>query len=282
MSNIYAITSGMGTKEMFVVMLTTDHSVARDLTDRDNDLDYTTHQVDVPTGGGIFPAYIISVGTGVHYRIIDVVTCRKTAVKISSSIRGQVAQYDVTPGSHSHEHRTYYKYFVNLSYTDYDDISNYRDWSENSAEPSQVIENDDHADDDGCDCAACVHDRVLSERSRRSLRSRRSRTRDRGNGYPRENEGYHFVDTFSRRVTVYNGVEIPSIVTRRRRYNDSLPYRLEVASTDQLKAAIIAYQLQKRFLDGDLCLEDFEYNVDAEMVKDDNGEWQVNPTMLPI
>lgn len=96
-------------------------------------------------------------------------------------------------------------------------------------------------------------------------------------GSSRENVFY--VDRFTRRVPLCEGQEAPPIATRRRRYNSSLPYRLEVAATSQELAAEIAQNLRARLTDNDIASM-FGYNEDNSLFKNESGNWEIEPCLL--
>ena len=69
------------------------------------------------------------------------------------------------------------------------------------------------------------------------------------------------------------------MVTRRRRYNDSLPLRLEVAAVEESTCAAICASLKKQLDNDELDLNIFEYNVDYHVEHIDN-KWRIKPCLL--
>ncbi len=61
-----------------------------------------------------FPVYIVSVGKGKSYRIIDVVTDKKKAIRIATSVSGLISTQRAGPRNPRPESIRYYKYYVNL------------------------------------------------------------------------------------------------------------------------------------------------------------------------
>jgi hypothetical protein len=71
------------------------------------------------------------------------------------------------------------------------------------------------------------------------------------------------------------------MVTRRRRYNSSLPYRFEVAAVNQEQASVVANQLYRGLNTGRFDPDAFEYNVDYRMIYDrESNQWEVDPCLL--
>jgi len=83
---------------------------------RENGERFKIEEFDYPRelGCGPFPAFVISVGVGEAYRIVDIVTDRKEAIKIATSIRGKVSTYDAMPSNRQHTSVTYYKWFLSF------------------------------------------------------------------------------------------------------------------------------------------------------------------------
>lgn len=208
---IYALTDGDGPN--LHLLIVTSNPMVRDLHKAEGlkshafecpDLTYEMKQT-------VFPVYVVSVGVGERYRIIDILLDRKAAIKIATSVRGKMAQYDCIPGVQVTQDVNLCKYFVPLS-----DVREDR---------------------------------------------------------------FFYVDTFRRRVSLCENEVHPPIVTRRRRYNSSLPYRFEVAAGDRSVAEQVARQIADDVEDESIDLDEFEYNVDYTMVQD-GGRWVIDPQLL--
>lgn len=159
-----------------------------------------------------FPVYVVSVGLGSRYRILEITPDKKRASKIASSIRGKMTQYDAMPSLKNCHNIKYYKFFILL---------------------------EDH-----------------------------------------KGEDFYYVDHFLRPMSLYVDQDAPPIVTRRRKYNSSLPYRFEVSAPDQIVAETITLQLCRKWSSSELDENIFEYNVDYTMVKDDDDNWEIEPCLL--
>ena len=61
-----------------------------------------------------FSVFVISVGKGKSYRIIDIVFDKKKAIKIATSVNGLVSTHKVGPKDFNPTQKEFYKYWVNL------------------------------------------------------------------------------------------------------------------------------------------------------------------------
>lgn len=210
---LYVVVSG--DKETYhLLAVCSNKYLAETLAGKDPEGRVVRFETPVPTRDRPFPAFVVSVGVGDRYRIIDVTSDEKRAAKIATSVRGTVSCFDAMPSMGSSSSVRYYKFFVPLS----DERNN---------------------EDD-----------------------------------------VYYVDRFSRREAGFVGVTPPPMVTRRRRYNNDLPYRFEVAATDQREAERVANDLRSGLDTGRFNENNFEYNVDYSMVLNDNGTWEVDPCLL--
>lgn len=74
------------------------------------------------------------------------------------------------------------------------------------------------------------------------------------------------------RKRAYAGEQMAYKVTHRRRYNSSLPHRLEVVGHDRRVAKTLADQMAE--IPYDEVMERFEYNVDYVYTQNEQGEWE--------
>lgn len=203
---LYVVTSGHG-EDYHVVAIFTSIMSAQHLCDQDRSYQVEIFPcVDIPERK--FLVYVVSVGEGSRYRILEVTPDKRFAAKIASSIRGKIKTYEVYPGPATTERVRYHKYFIPL---------------ENSEDP------------------------------------------------------YYEVDRFSRRMDY--GAENKPILTRRRRYNSSLPYRLEIAHPERSICSEICEQICVEIDKDEFDVSILEYNVDYELIKT-NNKWEIEPCLL--
>lgn len=94
-------------------------------------------------------------------------------------------------------------------------------------------------------------------------------------------DDYYYMDSFRRRVLVYDNQDTPPTIIRRRRYDDGLPYRLEVAATNQDTAQLIAEKFYKEFQVDETSVSLMEYNVEYTLFfNQDNNSWEIDPCLL--
>lgn len=209
---VYAVVSG--DKEHYhLLAIASNKPLAESLAGKDPDGRVIRFDTKVISRDRPFPVFIVSVGEGDRYRIIDITSDKKRAAKIATSVRGTVATFDAMPSMGASSVVRYFKYFV-------------------------VLESDCDNDDE-----------------------------------------VFYVDRFSRREAGFVGIDPAPMVTRRRRYNSSLPYRFEVAAVDQRQAQEVANQLYEGINSGRFDVDEFEYNVDYRMVCN-NREWEIDPCLL--
>jgi len=223
---VYAVTSGKG-KDYHLVLTTASRSYANTVKDlrssssSNMQIEEFDPRGEFPSGYAdqIFPVYVVSVGMGEHYRIIEILVDQKRAHKIAGSLRGRVAKFECVPGNSVSQSVCFQKYFVVLG----EDRDHYEESSNGTA--------------------------------------------------------FH-ADNFHRQLQLHCGEEVMPIITRRRRYNRSLPYRLEVASPSHETASEIARMFNGQYEDGKLDLDSFEYNVDYQLVQNPEGKWEIDPKLL--
>lgn len=87
-----------------------------------------------------------------------------------------------------------------------------------------------------------------------------------------------YIQSVYRREEVGGDWSDSAMVTHRRRYNSSLPHRLEVIATDERLGREISDQLSERFSAEDARLL-FEYNVDYQLERI-NEQWEIKPCLL--
>lgn len=209
---LYAVLGG-AKDNYYIVALTPNKALSQYFSSRARGSWIKEFECHIPTMTEPFPVYVVSIGIGKQYRIVKMVSDKKTAGKIAASVRGKVSVFDAMPSELSRDMLTYRKYFIPLG----------------------------------------------DDRER--------------------NDPFFFVDRFRRRVPLYENQDPPCFITRRRRYNSSLPYRLEVAAVDERLAHTVAQFFSSQVDSGELDVRLLEYNVDYLIVK--NGDkWEVDPCLL--
>jgi hypothetical protein len=209
-NSLWAVMGGEG-ESLHVVMVSSNRRYAERMSlnaTEDENLTVLEFPMKETKPSEATPVWIVSVGEGARYRIVDMALDHKQAVKIATSVRGVLAKYTCVPGPLEPRSAVLYKYFV-------------------------VLEEDYEGDDE-----------------------------------------IFFVDSFRREARLHDGQQIQPFITRRRRYNRSLPYRVEVASPDRHQGGEIA----NRLMDS-INIESLEYNVDYTVVHTDNG-WEIDPCLL--
>jgi len=227
-STIYAVVAGTG-KDYHLVLVTGNRTMATRTVAKSIDGECKVLEFpckDLPESSKPFKVFVVSVGEGETYRIINIVLDEKTACKMATSIRGAVSYFDALPTEVNTVNLKYYKYFVPL-----ESDHNYGG-------------HDEDCDDEDCD--GC-----------------------RGGG-----SSSFYVDYFTRRVSVFENENPSALVTRRRRYSSSLPYRFEVASPNRCDGEVLADFIACEVESGRLDLEDFEFNADCEFRVVD-GKWKL-------
>jgi len=229
---IYAVTCGEGS-DFHLVLVTSNATMAENVASK---FDYGKAKVEsydcpnLPSTTEPFKVFVVSVGEGPAYRIVDIFVDKKRAYKVSTSLRGAVSTLDAMPSETNTKDVRYYKYFVTLE--------------------SHTIEFG--CEDEDCDCDG-------------------GREGSAGESY--------YVDCFTRRETLYASQNPAPMVTRRRRYNSSLPYRFEVAATSKAVASDIAESMIEQIKAGKVKLDEYEFNVDYPMIADRN-DWTVDNSLL--
>lgn len=93
-------------------------------------------------------------------------------------------------------------------------------------------------------------------------------------------ENYYYTDSYHQRVLVYENKSPAPTLTRRRRYDDGLPYRLELSDPDQRRSGSIAEQLYLDIDYGKLSIDSLEYNVAYTLVHNQQDKWEIDPCLL--
>jgi hypothetical protein len=93
---VYAVVSG--DKETYhLLAIASNKALAEALAGRDKEGRVVRFETPVPTRDRPFPVYVVSVGLGDRYRIIEVSSDHKRAMKIATSVRGTVSTYAAIP-----------------------------------------------------------------------------------------------------------------------------------------------------------------------------------------
>ena len=161
-----------------------------------------------------YPVYVVSVGDGDHYRIVNLSVNKKHAHKLASSIQGVVSVHVAIASTPEATDARFYKWFIPL-------------------------------------------------------------------GPCNQDEDYYYTDYFRRRVLTYDNQDPPPTITRRRRYDDGLPYRLEIADTNQDRCGEIAKKIYQGLDGGGLSPDTMEYNVEYTLVfNTQQHKWEIDPCLL--
>jgi hypothetical protein len=225
--NIFALTTGSGA-ELCLVMVTPNHRLIDGIASKFKDGVSKIHSYTcskIPRSGGPFKVFVVTVGEGASYRIVDIFVDKKRAYKVATSLTGSVSTLEAMRDSVTSKHVEYYKYFIPL---ESHDLNSDRDEDE---EPQG------------------------------------------------EKHEYHYIDHFSRKEAIHSESISTPMVTRRRRYSSSLPYRFEVAASRKAIAQRICISMTSQLKAGEVNFDDYEYNVDYPVATVD-GIWGIDSNIL--